>query len=94
MGHQRHPISPLIRNKTQQGDINQEKEKRHTGQSKQDQPINDQDGPKDGDIEELEPSADEADDERSRGRIPELKLRQASNERSELLILLGGKPTD
>lgn len=64
------------------------KEGTRTGQSKENQPINDQDGPKDGHVKDLEPRADETDDERSRGRIPELELGQAPDEGSKLLVLL------
>lgn len=64
---------------------------RHTGQDKEDNPVHDQNGPEDGDIEEGEPRAQESDGDGPGSRVPELELRQAANEGPELLILLRGK---
>ena len=43
-------------------------------QDDQDQPINDQDGPKDGQIENLTPTATEAQNDGARRAVPELEL--------------------
>lgn len=60
-----------------------------TRQGKQDEPINDQNGPEHRNVEDGEPGARKADGNRPRGRVPELELGQPSDERSELLVLLG-----
>lgn len=65
--------------------------RRHTRQDKQNNPINDQNRPKDGDIKDAEPSADEADGDGARGRVPELELGEAPDEGAELVVLLGGQ---
>lgn len=62
-----------------------------TGQDKQDDPVDNQDGPKHRDIEDGEPATQEADGDGTGGRVPELELRQAADERPELVILLGGQ---
>ena len=49
--------------------------------------VHDQDGPEDGDVEELPEGTEESYGRCLGGRIPELELWQSPNERSKLLIL-------
>lgn len=65
--------------------------KRHTRQDKKHNPVNDQNRPEDGDIEEREPRADEANGNGPGGRVPELELGEAADEGAELVVLLGGQ---
>lgn len=58
-----------------------------TCQREQNQPVNHQDRPENRHIEHAEPSAHEADGDGARARVPELELRQAPDEGSELLVL-------
>lgn len=60
-----------------------------TSQDKQDDPVHDQDGPEDRDVEDREPTAHKANGDGASGRVPELKLGQAADERAELLVPLG-----
>lgn len=62
-----------------------------TGQDKQNDPVHDQDRPEDWDIKDGEPSAHKADGDGASGRVPELELGQAADERPELLVPLGGE---
>ncbi len=62
---------------------------RHTRQSEEDQPVDEQYGPEDGHVAEREPGAEEGDGDGTRRGIPELELGQAADERPELLVLLG-----
>lgn len=62
-----------------------------TGQDKQDDPVDHKDGPEDGNVEDREPTAHEADGDGAGGRVPELELGQTADEGPELVILLGGK---
>ena len=57
-----------------------------TRQTKQYQPINHQDRPKDRHIKHAEPRAQEADGYRPRPGVPELEFRQASDKGPELLV--------
>lgn len=61
----------------------------HTGQHKEHHPVNDQDGPEDRDVENREPTADEADEDGAGGGVPELELGQTADEGAELVVLLG-----
>ena len=63
---------------------------RLTGQGKKDQPVHDQHGPEDRQVEDLKPTAHKADDHCPCRRMPKLELRQSPDERSELLVLLRG----
>jgi hypothetical protein len=58
-----------------------------TCQREQDQPVHDEDGPEDWQVEDFEPAADEADHNGACGSVPELELGQSSDKRSELLVL-------
>lgn len=60
-----------------------------TSQDKQDNPVHDQDGPEDRDIEDGEPTAHEANGDGASSGVPELELGQAADERAELLVFLG-----
>lgn len=60
-------------------------------QHEQNDPVDHQDGPEDGDIEHGEPAAHEADGDGAGGGMPELELRQTSNEGTELFVTLGGE---
>lgn len=62
---------------------------KHTRQHKQNHPVNNQDRPEYGDIEDSEPRANEADSDGASGRVPELELGQTADEGPELLVLLG-----
>jgi len=63
----------------------------HTRQHKQNDPVNNQYWPEHGDIEDGQPRADETDGNGAGSRVPELELWQTADERSELLVLLGGQ---
>lgn len=63
-----------------------------TGQEEEDEPVHDQDGPEDGDVEQLEPAAGEADGDGARGPVPELELGQPADEGLELVVVLDGEP--
>lgn len=60
-------------------------------QDEEDDPVDHQDGPKDRDIENGEPRADEADGDGPGSGVPELELGEATDEGAELVVLLGGK---
>lgn len=62
-----------------------------TRQDEEDDPVDHQDGPKDRDIENGEPRADEADGDGPGSGVPELELGKATDEGAELVVLLGGK---
>lgn len=59
------------------------------GQEEKDEPVHNQDGPENWHVENLEPTAGEADDNGSGGPVPELKLRKSADKGLELLIGLG-----
>lgn len=61
----------------------------HTGQDKEDEPVHDKDGPEDGDVEDVEPAADERNDDGSSCLVPELELGEAADEWPEFFVLLG-----
>jgi hypothetical protein len=63
-----------------------------TRQSEQDQPIHNQHGPEDGEIENLKPGAEEANSNRLGRAVPELELWQPPHERPEFLLFLCGQP--
>lgn len=65
--------------------------RRLTGKNEEDNPVHNQHGPKDGDVEHLEPTAQKRDADGSGGPVPELELGESSDEGLELLILLGGE---
>lgn len=60
-----------------------------TRQEEQDEPVHNQNRPEHRDVEDLEPAADEPDDDRSGRGVPELELGESSDKRPELLVLLG-----
>lgn len=60
-----------------------------TGQNEKNDPVHDQNRPEDGDVEDLEPTADEGDENGTGCPVPELELGKASDEGLELLVLLG-----
>ncbi len=62
-----------------------------TGQDEEDHPVHDEDGPEDGDVEDLEPGAEKGDGDGASGPVPKLELWQAADEGPELLVALGGK---
>jgi hypothetical protein len=62
-----------------------------TRQTEQNQPVHHQDGPEDGQVEDLEPTAEEANRDSLGRRVPELELWQPAHERSELLVLFCGE---
>lgn len=62
---------------------------KHTRQHKQNNPVNNQHRPEDGDIEYGEPGANEANGDSASGGVPELELWETADEGSELLVLLG-----
>ena len=61
------------------------------GQEDQDQPVNDKNGPEDGQVENLAPATGKSNADGAGGRVPELELGQAAHEGLELLIALGGE---
>jgi hypothetical protein len=63
-----------------------------TRQTEQNQPVHHQHRPEDGQVEDLEPAAEEANGDGLGGRVPELELRQPADERPELLVLFCGEP--
>jgi hypothetical protein len=70
------------------------RERRRTCKNEQHQPVHDQHGPEYGHVEDLEPTAPEGDGDGAGGRVPELELGQAADERPELLVLLGREAAD
>ena len=62
-----------------------------TGQSKQNQPVHDQHGPKHGQIENLPPAAEEANGNSLCGRVPELEFGEAADKGAELLVFFCGQ---
>ncbi|MCJ1482494.1 hypothetical protein MMC06_002660 [Schaereria dolodes] len=60
-----------------------------TRQQEQDDPIHHQNGPEHRYVEDFKPRTREPQGNSPRRRVPELKFRQASDERTELLILFG-----
>ena len=59
-----------------------------TGQDEEHDPVHNQHGPEDGDVEDLEPAAYEADCDRLGGAVPELELRESTDEWLEFLLFL------
>nr|GFD57585.1 hypothetical protein [Tanacetum cinerariifolium] len=57
-----------------------------TGQAEEDQPVDHENGPEDRQVEDLEPTAEEADGNGLGGRVPELELWETAHERPELLV--------
>ncbi len=64
-----------------------------TSQDEEDKPVHDQDRPKDRDIEDIEPAADERNDDGASCLVPEFELGKATDKWPELLVLLGGETT-
>lgn len=62
-----------------------------TRQDEENKPVENQDRPEYGDVEDLEPSAEERNGNGASGPVPELELRQSTNERFELLIMSSGQ---
>ena len=65
-----------------------------TGQDKEDDPVEDEYGPEDGDVEDLEPGTDEAYGDSASGPVPELELWKTANEGLELFVSLSGQGAD
>jgi hypothetical protein len=61
------------------------------GQEDQDQPVNDKNGPEDGQVEDLAPAAGKGNADGAGRRVPELELGQAADKGLELLVALGGE---
>lgn len=61
------------------------------GQEDKDQPVNNQDRPEDGQVEDFAPAAQEAEHDCSGGRVPELELGQSTHKRLELVRGLCGQ---
>lgn len=59
------------------------------GDAEEGDKVHDEDGPEHWDVEEVKESADECDDCSLGGGIPELELRQTTDERPELFVLMG-----
>jgi hypothetical protein len=59
-------------------------------QKHQNQPVNNQHRPEDGQVEDLAPAAQESNANGARGGVPELELREAAHEGLEFLVALGG----
>lgn len=66
---------------------------RLTRQAKQNQPVYNQYGPENRQIEDLVPAADETQRNGLGSVIPEFEFRQPPHKRTELVVLLGGQPT-
>jgi hypothetical protein len=64
------------------------------GKEEEQEPVHDQDGPEDWDVEELEPAAEKANGDGASGPVPELELGKATDEGLELLVRLGGQGAD
>ena len=64
-----------------------------TGQAEQNQPVHDQDGPENGQIEHLEPAAQEPYRDRLGRVVPELELGEPAHKRSELFLFLCRQPS-
>lgn len=60
-------------------------------QDKEDDPVDDENGPEDGDVEDGEPAADEADGDCAGRGVPELELGEAADKGAELVVLFCGK---
>lgn len=65
-----------------------------TRQDEEDKPVHDQNGPEDGNVEEVEECAEEGDCNSPGGPVPELELGEATNEGLKLFILLRWKGSD
>lgn len=61
------------------------------GQDKEDDPVDNQHRPEYGDVEDGEPTADEADGDGAGSGVPELEFGQAADEGAELVVLFGGE---
>lgn len=62
-----------------------------TCQAEQNQPVHHQHWPEDRKVEDLEPTAEEADGDRLGCRVPELELWQPADKRPKLLVFLCGE---
>lgn len=65
-----------------------------TREEEQHDPVDQEDWPEHGDVEDLEPAAEEADADGAGGPVPELELGEASNKGPELLVLPRGEGAD
>lgn len=65
-----------------------------TRQNEEDDPVHDQHGPEDGNVEKLEKCARERYSHGPRGPVPKLEFGQPANEGLELLVLLGRQRAD
>lgn len=64
-----------------------------TSQDKEDDPVHDQYWPEDGNVEDLEPGAEEGDADGAGSTVPELEFWETSDEGSELFVTLGRETT-
>lgn len=62
-----------------------------TRQNEKNNPVHDQHRPEHRDIKEGDPRAHEGNQDRPRGRVPELELGETADEGTELVVLLGGE---
>lgn len=62
-----------------------------TRQEEKDEPVHDQDWPEHWNIEHLEPSADETNQNSTGSGVPEFEFRKSSNEGAEFVVLLRRK---
>lgn len=60
-------------------------------QDEEDDPVYNQDGPEDWDIEHGEPAAYEADGDGAGGRVPELEFGETADEGPELVVRFAGE---
>lgn len=65
-----------------------------TGQNEKDDPVHHKNGPEDWHVEDLEPTANERNDNSPRRPVPELELGESANKWPKFLILLGGEGTN
>lgn len=63
-----------------------------TRQAKKNQPVHQQDGPENREVEDLKPAAEKANGNRAGRRVPELELWQPADKRPELLIFFCRQP--
>jgi len=61
------------------------------GQHDENEPVENQHGPEDGQVEDLAPRATERQHDGARRRVPELELGQPAHEWLELFVRLGGQ---
>lgn len=65
-----------------------------TRQEEENEPVHDQDRPKDWDIKYFEPAAEKSNQDDPGRRLPKLELGEAADKGPELLVLLGRERAD